>query len=290
MKHYSHPCFENSNYFHCFESEVHLCYSVQYERKWFFRYQFNWFSWHRRRVSATWGLRAAEWRIQFLYGVRDGFCRLPSGNVPNLREASIWETATVSRPVRSSSVQVVCSCVHHRAYKSKGTGKRKFVHSRKKECGAEVRIAAQLRRGVIEVQTRNEVHNHALSEHVWKHLPENRRLTRDEEAKASCMCVHVRHPWWKVTRKHCVLQGRAVAAMVGRCDGNRKVYSLPKKGSGKKASWRANNRKTWWSHYTCWCNFIQSFSFDRYISTNQQYFEQSLSFVLIFNKNSTKIQ
>ena len=104
MKHYSHPCFENSNYFHCFESEVHLCYSVQYERKWFFRYQFNWFSWHRRRVSATWGLRAAEWRIQFLYGVRDGFCRLPSGNVPNLREASIWETATVSRPVRSSSV------------------------------------------------------------------------------------------------------------------------------------------------------------------------------------------
>ena len=104
MKHYSHPCFENSNYFHCFESEVHLCYSVQYERKWFFRYQFNWFSWHRRRVSATWGLRAAEWRIQFLHGVRDGFCRLPSGNVLNLREASIWETATVSRPVRSSSV------------------------------------------------------------------------------------------------------------------------------------------------------------------------------------------
>ena len=79
--------------------------------------------------------------------------------------------------------KVVYSCVHHRAYKSKGTGKRKFVHSRKKECGAEVRIAAQLRRGVIEVQTRNEVHNHALSEHVWKHLPENRRLTRDEEAK-----------------------------------------------------------------------------------------------------------
>ena len=90
--------------------------------------------------------------------------------------------------------KVVYSCVHHRAYKSKGTGKRKFVHSRKKECGAEVRIAAQLRRGVIEVQTRNEVHNHALSEHVWKHLPEKRRLTRDEEAKASCMCVHVRHP------------------------------------------------------------------------------------------------
>ena len=40
--------------------------------------------------------------------------------------------------------KVVYSCVHHRAYKSKGTGKRKFVHSRKKECGAEVRITAQL--------------------------------------------------------------------------------------------------------------------------------------------------
>ena len=238
MKHYSHPCFENSNYFHCFESEVHLCYSVQYERKWFFRYQFNWFSWHRRRVSATWGLRAAEWRIQFLYGVRDGFCRLPSGNVPNLREASIWETATVSRPVRSSSVP---------------------------QGGIQLRSSPSIQK-------------------------QGNRKAKVCSLKKEGMCVNVRHPWWKVTRKHCVLQGRAAAAMVGRCDGNRKVYSLPKKGSGKKASWRANNRKTWWSHYTCWCNFIQSFSFDRYISTNQQYFEQSLSFVLIFNKNSTKIQ
>ena len=44
-------------------------------------------------------------------------------------------------------------------------------------------------RGVIEIQTRNEVHNHALSEHVWKHLPENRRLTRDEEAKVVSLAI-----------------------------------------------------------------------------------------------------
>ena len=79
------------------------------------------------------------------------------------------------------------NCVHHSEYKSKGTGKREFAHSRKKACGAEIRVSAQLRRGVLEVQQRNEVHNHKLSEHVWKHLPENRRLDQEQESKVISM-------------------------------------------------------------------------------------------------------
>ena len=59
--------------------------------------------------------------------------------------------------------------------------------SRKKACSAEIRVSAQLRRGVLEVQQRNEVHNHKLSEHVWKHLPENRRLDQEQESKVISM-------------------------------------------------------------------------------------------------------
>ena len=39
--------------------------------------------------------------------------------------------------------------MHHSEYVSEATGKRQFLHSRKKGCDAEIRVNAQLRRGVL---------------------------------------------------------------------------------------------------------------------------------------------
>ena len=77
--------------------------------------------------------------------------------------------------------------MHHSEYVSEATGKRQFLHSRKKGCDAEIRVNAQLRREVLEVQKRHEVHNHALDEHVWKHLPENRRSSKEERGKLTSL-------------------------------------------------------------------------------------------------------
>ena len=66
------------------------------------------------------------------------------------------------------------ACVHHEIYRSKGSGKRPVTRSRRKGCGAGLSLYAHLRRNVLHLQTINEVH--PLSESVWEHLPENRRL------------------------------------------------------------------------------------------------------------------
>ena len=84
-------------------------------------------------------------------------------------------------------IKLVYKCVHHSKNISEATGKRQFLHSRKKGCDAEIRVNAQLRRGVLEVQKRDEVHNHALEEHIWKHLPENRRLSKEEKGKVTSL-------------------------------------------------------------------------------------------------------
>ena len=77
--------------------------------------------------------------------------------------------------------------MHHSEYVTEATGKRQFLHSRKKGCDAEIRVNAQLSREVLEVQKRHEVHNHALDEHVWKHLPENRRSSKEERGKLTSL-------------------------------------------------------------------------------------------------------
>ena len=79
--------------------------------------------------------------------------------------------------------KLVYECVHHSKYKPEESGKREFLTSRKKGCTAEIRVNAHLRDRVLVIQTHHEVHNHQLSELVWKHLPENRCLGKDEREK-----------------------------------------------------------------------------------------------------------
>ena len=74
--------------------------------------------------------------------------------------------------------------VRYSEYKPEGPGNQQFVHSRKKGCRAEIRLSAQLPRGELEAQSRHEAHNHPLSELIWKHLPENRRLDKEQQAQA----------------------------------------------------------------------------------------------------------